>query len=63
MLGWLASLWLRHWIGCLLFLVEVGPGVGTLDDELLEVTPANLRIRNKLFTEVERKRESRQKAS
>jgi len=33
------------------------------DDELLEVTPANLRIRKKLLTEVDRKRESRQKAS
>jgi GTP-binding protein len=33
------------------------------DDELLEVTPHNLRIRKKLLTEVDRKRESRQKAS
>jgi len=33
------------------------------DDELLEVTPANLRIRKKLLTEVDRKRESRQKVS
>ena len=33
------------------------------DDELLEVTPANLRLRKKLLTEVDRKRESRQKAS
>jgi len=33
------------------------------DDELLEVTPINLRIRKKLLTEVDRKRESRQKAS
>ena len=33
------------------------------DDELLEVTPLNLRIRKKLLTEVDRKRESRQKAS
>jgi len=33
------------------------------DDELLEVTPVNLRIRKKLLTEVDRKRESRQKAS
>ncbi len=33
------------------------------DDELLEVTPDNLRIRKKLLTEVDRKRESRQKAS
>ena len=33
------------------------------DDELLEVTPANLRIRKKHLTEVDRKRESRQKAS
>ncbi len=32
------------------------------DDELLEVTPQNLRIRKKLLTEVDRKRESRQKA-
>jgi len=33
------------------------------DDELLEVTPANLRIRKKLLTEVDRKRESRLKVS
>jgi len=33
------------------------------DDELLEVTPANLRIRKKHLTEVDRKRESRQKVS
>jgi len=33
------------------------------DDELLEVTPHNLRLRKKLLTEVDRKRESRQKAS
>jgi GTP-binding protein len=33
------------------------------DDELLEVTPANLRLRKKFLTEVDRKRESRQKAS
>jgi GTP-binding protein len=33
------------------------------DDELLEVTPKNLRLRKKLLTEVDRKRESRQKAS
>jgi GTP-binding protein len=33
------------------------------DDELLEVTPDNLRIRKKLLTEVDRKRESRLKAS
>jgi GTP-binding protein len=33
------------------------------DDELLEVTPKNLRIRKKLLTEVDRKRESRLKAS
>ena len=33
------------------------------DDELLEVTPDNLRIRKKLLTEVDRKRESRQKVS
>ena len=33
------------------------------DDELLEVTPLNLRLRKKHLTEVDRKRESRQKAS
>lgn len=33
------------------------------DDELLEVTPSNLRLRKKHLTEVDRKRESRQKAS
>jgi GTP-binding protein len=33
------------------------------DDELLEVTPHNLRLRKKLLTEVDRKRESRQKVS
>jgi GTP-binding protein len=33
------------------------------DDELLEVTPDNLRIRKKFLTEVDRKRESRKKAS
>ncbi len=33
------------------------------DDELLEVTPANLRLRKKLLKETDRKRESRQKAS
>jgi GTP-binding protein len=33
------------------------------DDELLEVTPKNLRIRKKLLTELDRKRESRLKAS
>ena len=33
------------------------------DDELLEVTPTNLRLRKKMLTEVDRKRESRQKAS
>lgn len=33
------------------------------DDELLEVTPTNLRLRKKHLTEVERKRESRLKAS
>ncbi len=33
------------------------------DDELLEVTPTNLRLRKKLLTEIDRKRESRQKAS
>ena len=33
------------------------------DDELLDVTPHNLRLRKKLLTEVDRKRESRQKAS
>jgi len=33
------------------------------DDELLEVTPRNIRLRKKLLTEVDRKRESRLKAS
>ena len=33
------------------------------DDELLEVTPATLRLRKKLLTETDRKRESRQKVS
>ncbi|MBT8092641.1 MAG: translational GTPase TypA [Gammaproteobacteria bacterium] len=33
------------------------------DDELLEVTPSNLRLRKKLLTENDRKRESRRKAS
>jgi GTP-binding protein len=33
------------------------------DDELLEVTPANLRLRKKNLTEVDRKRESRLKVS
>ena len=33
------------------------------DDELLEVTPANLRLRKKFLKETDRKRESRQKAS
>ena len=33
------------------------------DDELLEVTPHNLRLRKKLLTETDRKRDSRQKAS
>jgi GTP-binding protein len=33
------------------------------DDELLEVTPTNLRLRKKLLTETDRKRDSRQKAS
>ncbi len=33
------------------------------DDELLEVTPLNLRLRKKHLTEVDRKRETRQKAS
>ena len=33
------------------------------DDELLEVTPANLRLRKKFLKEIDRKRESRQKAS
>ncbi len=33
------------------------------DDELLEVTPSNLRLRKKSLTEVERKRESRLQAS
>ena len=32
------------------------------DDELLEVTPHNIRLRKKLLTEVERKRESRSRA-
>jgi GTP-binding protein len=32
------------------------------DDELLEVTPHNIRLRKKLLTEVERKRESRTRA-
>ena len=32
------------------------------DDELLEVTPTNIRLRKKLLTEVERKRESRSRA-
>jgi len=32
------------------------------DDELLEVTPVNLRLRKKLLTEVERKRDSRMRA-
>ena len=33
------------------------------DDELLEVTPKNLRLRKKRLTEVDRKRDSRRKAS
>ncbi len=33
------------------------------DDELLEVTPTNLRLRKKMLKESDRKRESRQKAS
>jgi len=33
------------------------------DDELLEVTPANLRLRKKLLTEIDRKRDSRRKVS
>jgi GTP-binding protein len=33
------------------------------DDELLEVTPHNLRLRKKLLTETDRKRETRQKVS
>jgi GTP-binding protein len=33
------------------------------DDELLEVTPHNLRLRKRLLTETDRKRETRQKAS
>ncbi len=33
------------------------------DDELLEVTPANLRLRKKLLTETDRKRDSRRKVS
>jgi GTP-binding protein len=32
------------------------------DDELLEVTPHNIRLRKKLLTEVERRRESRLRA-
>ena len=32
------------------------------DDELLEVTPHNIRLRKKLLTEVERKRESRSRS-
>ena len=32
------------------------------DDELLEVTPANIRLRKKFLTEVERKRDSRMRA-
>jgi GTP-binding protein len=32
------------------------------DDELLEVTPHNIRLRKKLLTEVERKRQSRLRA-
>ncbi|MGI9204946.1 MAG: translational GTPase TypA [Woeseiaceae bacterium] len=32
------------------------------DDELLEVTPTNIRLRKKLLTEVERKRDSRMRA-
>jgi GTP-binding protein len=32
------------------------------DDELLEVTPHNIRLRKKLLTEVERKREARARA-
>ena len=32
------------------------------DDELLEVTPASIRLRKKLLTEVDRKRESRKRA-
>jgi GTP-binding protein len=33
------------------------------DDELLEVTPATLRLRKKLLKETDRKREARQKVS
>jgi GTP-binding protein len=33
------------------------------DDELLEVTPHNLRLRKKLLKETDRKRDARQKAS
>ena len=33
------------------------------DDELVEVTPHNIRLRNKLLTEVERRRESRMRDS
>ena len=32
------------------------------DDELLEVTPHNIRLRKKLLTEIERKREARARA-
>ena len=32
------------------------------DDELLEVTPTSIRLRKKLLTEVERKRDSRMRA-
>jgi GTP-binding protein len=32
------------------------------DDELVEVTPKSIRLRKKLLTEVDRKRESRQRA-
>ncbi|MBT6211215.1 MAG: hypothetical protein HOI35_14510, partial [Woeseia sp.] len=32
------------------------------DDELLEVTPKSLRLRKKLLTEVDRKRDSRSRA-
>jgi GTP-binding protein len=33
------------------------------DDELLEVTPTNLRLRKKLLKETDRKRDSRRKVS
>ena len=47
-------------LGRVLLAVE---GVNLDDDELLEVTPSNLRLRKKLLTETYRKRESRRQAS